>query len=110
MGLLDKVDNMDDAKPAKAKPKAAKAVAKATPKATPKAAKAVAKKATPKAAKPAAKSIKLKDEAKEMTEKVRPTGLPEGFELAGKMPRYICLLYTSPSPRDISGSRMPSSA
>ena len=89
MGLLDKVDNMDDAKPAKAKPKAAKAVAKATPKATPKAAKAVAKKATPKAAKPAAKSIKLKDEAKEMTEKVRPTGLPEGFELAGKMPRYI---------------------
>ena len=25
-------------------------------------------------------------------------------------PLYICLLYTSPSPRDISGSRMPSSA
>ena len=24
--------------------------------------------------------------------------------------RYCCLLYTSPSPRDISGSRMPSSA
>ena len=23
---------------------------------------------------------------------------------------YTCLLYTSPSPRDISGSRMPSSA
>ena len=23
---------------------------------------------------------------------------------------YVCLLYTSPSPRDISGSRMPSSA
>ena len=23
---------------------------------------------------------------------------------------YFCLLYTSPSPRDISGSRMPSSA
>ena len=23
---------------------------------------------------------------------------------------FICLLYTSPSPRDISGSRMPSSA
>ena len=23
---------------------------------------------------------------------------------------YCCLLYTSPSPRDISGSRMPSSA
>ena len=25
-------------------------------------------------------------------------------------PYYTCLLYTSPSPRDISGSRMPSSA
>ena len=24
--------------------------------------------------------------------------------------RWLCLLYTSPSPRDISGSRMPSSA
>ena len=89
MGLLDKVDNMDDAKPAKAKPKAAKAVAKATPKATPKAAKAVAKKATPKAAKPAAKTIKLKDEGGDKPEKIRPTGLPEGFELAGNMPRYI---------------------
>ena len=85
MGLLDKVDNMDDAKPAKAKPKAAKAVAKATPKA----AKAVAKKATPKAAKPASKSIKLNDEGSDKPEKIRPTGLPEGFELAGNMPRYI---------------------
>ena len=85
MGLLDKVDNMDDAKPAKAKPKAAKAVAKATPKA----AKAVAKKATPKAAKPASKTIKLKDEGGDKPEKIRPTGLPEGFELAGNMPRYI---------------------
>ena len=53
MGLLDKVDNMDDEKPAKAKPKAAKAVAKAVPK-------AVAKKATPKAAKPAPKKAKKK--------------------------------------------------
>lgn len=85
MGLLDKVDNMDDAKPAKAKPKAAKAVAKATPKA----AKAVAKKATPKAAKPATKTIKLKGEGGDKPEKIRPTGLPEGFELAGNMPRYI---------------------
>ena len=85
MGLLDKVDNMDDAKPAKAKPKAAKAVAKATPKA----AKAVAKKATPKAAKPAVKTIKSKDKGGDKPEKIRPTGLPEGFELAGNMPRYI---------------------
>ena len=29
---------------------------------------------------------------------------------AGVGYRYSCLLYTSPSPRDISGSRMPSSA
>ena len=29
---------------------------------------------------------------------------------AGCMHVYSCLLYTSPSPRDISGSRMPSSA
>ena len=85
MGLLDKVDNMDDAKPAKAKPKAAKAVAKAKPKA----AKAVAKKATPKAAKPASVKIKAKGDGKDKPEKIRPTGLPEGFELAGNMPRYI---------------------
>lgn len=89
MGLLDKVDNIDDAKPAKAKPKAAKAVAKAAPKA----AKAVAKKATPKAAKakaakPAAISIKGKGGGDE-PEKIRPTGLPEGYELAGNMSRYI---------------------
>ena len=31
----------------------------------------------------------------------------EGRRLVGY---WICLLYTSPSPRDISGSRMPSSA
>ena len=30
--------------------------------------------------------------------------------LASKAENIICLLYTSPSPRDISGSRMPSSA
>ena len=89
MGLLDKVDNIDDAKPAKAKPKAAKAVAKAAPKA----AKAVAKKATPKAAKakaakPASVSIKGKGGSDE-PEKIRPTGLPEGYELAGNMSRYI---------------------
>ena len=85
MGLLDKVDNLDEAQPAKAKPKAAKA---AVAKAKPKAAKAVAK-ATPKqkTAKPAraAKTAKARDKP----EKIRPTGLPEGYELAGKMPRYI---------------------
>ena len=85
MGLLDKVDNIDDAKPAKAKPKAAKAVAKAKPRA----AKAVAKKATPKAAKPASAKAKAKVAGKDKPEKIRPSGLPEGFELAGNMPRYI---------------------
>ena len=30
--------------------------------------------------------------------------------LRTRMSFYFCLLYTSPSPRDISGSRMPSSA
>ena len=28
----------------------------------------------------------------------------------GKVPYYDCLLYTSPSPRDVEESRMPSSA
>ena len=28
----------------------------------------------------------------------------------GERQAYICLLYTSPSPRDLLGSRMPSSA
>lgn len=84
MGLLDKVDNLDEAQPAKAKPKAAKAVTKAKPKA----AKAVAK-ATPKekTAKPAKPAKAAKPRAR--SEKIRPTGLPEGYELAGKMPRYI---------------------
>ena len=38
---------------------------------------------------------------------------PDGDEIAvlvNKDGRYICLLYTSPSPRDLSTSRMPSSA
>ena len=38
----------------------------------------------------------------------RSTG---GRNNVGKMTmRYICLLYTSPSPRDVEESRMPSSA
>ena len=32
------------------------------------------------------------------------------FEIIGNAPRVSCLLYTSPSPRDQRGSRMPSSA
>ena len=81
MGLLDKVDNLDETKPKKATPK--KAVAK---KATPK--KAVAKKATPKKAEAKA-SPKKKAEKASKPAKIRPTGLPEGFELSGSMPRYI---------------------
>ena len=82
MGLLDKVDNLDEEKPAKAKPKAAKAVAKAKPKATPK--------PKAKAAKPAKAAKVAKASKKEpKVQKLRPTGLPEGYELAGGMPRYI---------------------
>ena len=33
-----------------------------------------------------------------------------GYQEIMSDPSYTCLLYTSPSPRDISGSRMPSSA
>jgi hypothetical protein len=87
MGLLDKVDNLDDEKPAKAVAKKAqpkKAVAK----------KAVAKKAQPKkavakAAKPAKAAKAAKAAKPEGEKRIRPSGLPEGFELAGKMPRYI---------------------
>ena len=79
MGLLDKVDNLEETKPAKAIAK--KAVAK---KATPKAA---AKKATPKAT--AAKKASPKAARTPKSERIRPTGLPEGYELSGSMPRYI---------------------
>ena len=42
-------------------------------------------------------------------ENLEPTLIENGREpVSGKS--MICLLYTSPSPRDISGSRMPSSA
>ena len=33
-----------------------------------------------------------------------------GGKILWQMPSYGCLLYTSPSPRDLSTSRMPSSA
>ena len=38
------------------------------------------------------------------------TGLVSTFAAADLAGLIACLLYTSPSPRDISGSRMPSSA
>ena len=37
-----------------------------------------------------------------------PGALPG--QLADAVPQVVCLLYTSPSPRDQRGSRMPSSA
>ena len=79
MGLLDKVENKDEDKP-KAKSAVAKAVAKPKAKAKPKSVE-IPTKETPKA-------VKAK-KAKPKAEKIRPTGLPEGYELAGKMPRYI---------------------
>ena len=38
------------------------------------------------------------------------TGVRNPWRIPGGYKVYVCLLYTSPSPRDISGSRMPSSA
>ena len=37
-------------------------------------------------------------------------GIIKIYSKLGVEKYYVCLLYTSPSPRDISGSRMPSSA
>ena len=56
----------------------------------------------------------LNDEDQHIDLMMTDVGLPvmDGRELAtqARMLRADCLLYTSPSPRDISGSRMPSSA
>ena len=49
-------------------------------------------------------------ELKNMTQEERVTALGMRTEALSGKSLYICLLYTSPSPRDISGSRMPSSA
>ena len=40
---------------------------------------------------------------------INPSGY-QWFDLTKEDTDYICLLYTSPSPRDLSTSRMPSSA
>ena len=47
-----------------------------------------------------------KDLNDEVAEYVSPYGDKHNYVMAG----FICLLYTSPSPRDQRGSRMPSSA
>ena len=58
----------------------------------------------------------------ELTERLEPEVLTEllthyltemskiALRWGGTIDKYICLLYTSPSPRDLSTSRMPSSA
>ena len=107
MGLLDKVETNDEGV------KKAKPVAKAA-KPVPKAAKVVAKKASP-------APQKARKEKKPKVKKARPEGLSSEFEIASSLNRVIswwvnftvnfsCLLYTSPSPRDRTRSRMPSSA
>ena len=47
-------------------------------------------------------------EAKDVPEGEKPLTAPEAFEQVAQL--WGCLLYTSPSPRDQRGSRMPSSA
>ena len=41
---------------------------------------------------------------------VAESGISDGLVLVNPMHITACLLYTSPSPRDLSTSRMPSSA
>ena len=55
--------------------------------------------------------VKLIDKALESSENALPQGFSE-IELIKETVDQVsvCLLYTSPSPRDQSGSRMPSSA
>ena len=45
--------------------------------------------------------------AKQLDKDIRGKGLPGATKVTGS---YVCLLYTSPSPRDVEESRMPSSA
>ena len=48
--------------------------------------------------------------AKECARFVLPLATPTRLYMSGSVRSWICLLYTSPSPRDLSTSRMPSSA
>ena len=60
--------------------------------------------------------LKQADEGTSVAEVCRKAGIAEATfynwrkKYAGLMPSEICLLYTSPSPRDRQKSRMPSSA
>ena len=58
-----------------------------------------------------AKPVKVVDVAKQAREKAAKSGvLAFADDLAAMRQRDVCLLYTSPSPRDKTVSRMPSSA
>ena len=46
----------------------------------------------------------------ETVNRISKKGLTESLALTRWIQPYSCLLYTSPSPRDLSTSRMPSSA
>ena len=48
--------------------------------------------------------------AKECARFVLPLATPTRMYMSGSVRSWICLLYTSPSPRDYAASRMPSSA
>ena len=53
------------------------------------------------------------EEAVNLLNELSKTKMKESFDISvnlGIDPRKSCLLYTSPSPRDQRGSRMPSSA
>ena len=51
----------------------------------------------------------MREENEEYFQAAQTNDLVEVADALGDM-LYICLLYTSPSPRDLSTSRMPSSA
>ena len=56
------------------------------------------------------KGIMQKESANEVLLSSIPKGLQPLTQLSFNQDGYTCLLYTSPSPRDQRGSRMPSSA
>ena len=51
----------------------------------------------------------IQSEVQSRLKRLARTVKMDGFR-PGKVPMNVCLLYTSPSPRDLSTSRMPSSA
>ena len=56
-------------------------------------------------------AAKLKEYTEKITQALETSGLPKSDATQRRMAEYmLCLLYTSPSPRDRQKSRMPSSA